>query len=198
MTSRPPADATQVGDPTLARFRARAEDAGARVALVEDTSALAELALELSQGGAVAVADNLSARHPDLVGRLGASALAESETADLTDLTDVAMGLAAGIRGVAETGSVLVDEHALPDRAVSMLSRTLVYALPRACLVDSLDEVAEWLATSGRGNGYRALVTGPSRSADIERSLTIGVQGPMAMQIALVGAWSRKTVDGVA
>jgi L-lactate dehydrogenase complex protein LldG len=33
---------------------------------------------------------------------------------------------------------------------------------------------------------YISLVTGPSRTADIERTLTIGVQGPKAVQVLFV------------
>ena len=182
-------------DPTLTRFRARAADAGAEVTVVRDTAALTHLAIGLSGDGAVAVAGNLAARHPDLADRLGDRAL---PARDLADMADVAVGLASGIHGVAETGSVLVDEHALRDRAVSMLSRTLVYGLPRGALVESLDEIADWLASSGLGNGYRALVTGPSRSADIERSLTIGVQGPSALHIALVDDWEPEPAERAA
>jgi L-lactate dehydrogenase complex protein LldG len=34
---------------------------------------------------------------------------------------------------------------------------------------------------------YISLVTGPSRTADIERTLTIGVQGPKALCVIVVG-----------
>jgi len=34
---------------------------------------------------------------------------------------------------------------------------------------------------------YASLTTGPSRTADIERSLTIGVQGPNAVHVVVLG-----------
>jgi L-lactate dehydrogenase complex protein LldG len=88
---------------------------------------------------------------------------------------------------IAETGSVLVAENALVDRAVSMLSLTVVQVVDRERVVGSLDDVAGWLAERGSTAGYSALVTGPSRTADIERSLTIGVQGPAAVHVVLLG-----------
>jgi L-lactate dehydrogenase complex protein LldG len=36
------------------------------------------------------------------------------------------------------------------------------------------------------GPSYATFVTGPSRTADIERQLTIGVQGPAAMHVVFV------------
>ena len=43
-----------------------------------------------------------------------------------------------------------------------------------------------WLARQPRAAAYATFVTGPSRTADIERSLTIGVQGPSRLTAAIV------------
>jgi L-lactate dehydrogenase complex protein LldG len=80
---------------------------------------------------------------------------------------------------VAETGSLLVAETTLADRAVGMLAAAQVIMCPTDALVPSLDEAAPLLrAIAARPGGYATLITGPSRTADIERVLTIGVQGP--------------------
>ena len=57
----------------------------------------------------------------------------------------------------------------------------------RSRVVDSLDEVAAWLAANASEVSLATLVTGPSRTADIERSLTIGVQGPANLHLVVLG-----------
>jgi L-lactate dehydrogenase complex protein LldG len=81
---------------------------------------------------------------------------------------------------VAETGSVLLVERSLPDRTVSMLSLALAVVCPTRALVPSLDEAMDELrqVALDPGGAFATLLTGPSRTADIERVLTVGVQGP--------------------
>ena len=50
----------------------------------------------------------------------------------------------------------------------------------------SLDQAFAWIGRQSAGGGYVTTVTGPSRTADIERSLTIGVQGPSRLIVALL------------
>ena len=100
------------------------------------------------------------------------------------------VGAAAGVSraalGIAETGSVVVAGNDLNDRLVTMLPEVHVALLPSSLLVPSLDEAAAFLRQAVRsGIRYLSLVTGPSRTADIERVLTIGVQGPKALHVVL-------------
>lgn len=99
---------------------------------------------------------------------------------------DASLGAARARLAIAETGSVLVAEHGLAERMVSMLSRHLVVVVARDLVADSLEAAGEWLSANAGGAGFAALVTGPSRSADIERSLTVGVQGPDRMTVVIV------------
>ncbi len=105
----------------------------------------------------------------------------------LSAVADVDIGLVRGELIVTETGSVLVDEHDLADRGVSMLTRRLVQVVPASAIVARLEDVATWLSRRPSGAGFASLITGPSRSADIERSLTIGVQGPSEVDVVLLG-----------
>ena len=69
----------------------------------------------------------------------------------------------------------------LADSAFAILSANKI--------VPGLDEIGAILAQlSAEGQRYLSLVTGPSRTADIERVLTIGVQGPKALHIILIAA----------
>ena len=69
---------------------------------------------------------------------------------------------------------------------MSLLTRHLVIAVGQDDIVDELAEGFRWLADQPRAAAYATFVTGPSRTADIERSLTIGVQGPSRLTAAVL------------
>ena len=96
------------------------------------------------------------------------------------------MGIVRAALAVAETGSVLLVEPDPVDRYVSLLTQHLIVVVREEEIVATLAEAFEWLASQPRAAAYATFVTGPSRTADIERSLTIGVQGPSRLTVALL------------
>lgn len=166
------------------QFTAAAGLAGSRVHRLSAWKEVAELAVDLAAGGHVVVAPTLAGTQRAFVEALGNRALVPTGGSP-AEVTDAPVGVMHCPLAVAETGSTLVSEHMLGDRLVSMLSRTLLQIVDADTLVASLDEAGEWLAAQ-QGAGYWALVTGPSRTADIERSLTIGVQGPQENHVILL------------
>jgi len=96
--------------------------------------------------------------------------------------------IAAGRFAVAETGSVLVCERS-EDRAACLLAERLWLFVPAEAIVPTLDEALVRIAAPVReGAPYVTLMSGPSRTADIERTLTIGVHGPRGLAIVVVGS----------
>jgi L-lactate dehydrogenase complex protein LldG len=96
--------------------------------------------------------------------------------------------VAAARFAVAETGSVALDEARL-DRGACFLAERLWVLVPEEAIVASLDVGLERLHELVRGGAHHPLLmTGPSRTADIERTLTIGVHGPRALVVLVVGA----------
>ncbi len=95
-------------------------------------------------------------------------------------------GVVIAAAGVTEVGGTVHLETDLDDRIVTMLSRTLVRAVAIDTIVERLDTVAPLLAPES-GPGYTSIITGASRTADIERSLTVGVQGPITDHVIIVG-----------
>lgn len=119
--------------------------------------------------------------------------VAEELEAGASSPSDVAASLAGdtGIilayAGVAETGSFLSVDESLPARFTGMLSDTAYALLPASKIVPTLDEMGSILAQlTAEGKRYLSLVTGPSRTADIERVLTIGVQGPKMLHVIII------------
>jgi L-lactate dehydrogenase complex protein LldG len=110
------------------------------------------------------------------------SSLAETVPQVATQEEFVARGDAA----IAETGSVLVCLPQ-PDRAAALLAEHLWLVLRSADILPNLDEaLVRVQAYVASGGAYAMLMSGPSRTADIERALTIGVHGPRALTIVVL------------
>jgi L-lactate dehydrogenase complex protein LldG len=78
-----------------------------------------------------------------------------------------------------ETGTLLLRADAERPRVVSLLPRVhLAIVTPGLLLPDLHAAIAE-----AKASGYSVLVTGPSRTADIELTLTLGVHGPKALYV---------------
>ena len=107
-------------------------------------------------------------------------------TDPLRSIADRPVGIAQARLAIAETGSVLLIEPSPIERAVSLLTRHLIVAVDEDDILDELSEGFAWLAQQPRAAAYATFVTGPSRTADIERSLTIGVQGPSRLTVAVL------------
>ena len=88
---------------------------------------------------------------------------------------------------IVETGSVVIDSSNENLRLATCLAEKLIVVFPLSKLVASMHDVAEFLQERTSGvNGYVAFITGASRTADIERVLTIGVHGPKEMTIIIL------------
>ena len=121
---------------------------------------------------------------------LHARNIAIIEAGEPASVADAPAGLTDAELAIAETGSVLLAENSLAARVVSMLTITHFVLLTTDKLVPMLDDAAKVLQQlTGQGpdqRHYISFVTGPSRTADIERTLTIGVQGPKALCVIVV------------
>jgi L-lactate dehydrogenase complex protein LldG len=90
---------------------------------------------------------------------------------------------------VAETGTVV---RSYPDREsarVSLTPEVSVFVAKEDSLVANLPEALARLAPAHReGRAYTVLVTGPSRTADIEKTLVIPAHGPKELLVWWRGA----------
>jgi L-lactate dehydrogenase complex protein LldG len=109
-----------------------------------------------------------------------------TEAADIAAHADTAdIGISGVEFGIAETGSVFQDGYDIATRLVTILPPLHVVFLPSARIVATIEEAFE-IISPGFERGYCGFITGPSRTADIERVLTIGVHGPSRFVIVAV------------
>jgi len=88
--------------------------------------------------------------------------------------------------GISETGTVVVMSENEKLRLATCLSEELSVVLYTDKIFNNLEDMAPLLkANMEKGSNYIAFITGASRTADIERVLTIGVHGPVRMTIIL-------------
>ena len=102
-----------------------------------------------------------------------------------------------GVTGVeaafASTGSLLVASSAQTSRAASLLPFRHVAFVPFAQLYPTLEawlieqRQAGTLVDYMRSHSNVAMISGPSKSADIEMILTLGVHGPKYVHVILFG-----------
>ncbi|NLP42204.1 MAG: LUD domain-containing protein [Veillonellaceae bacterium] len=109
-----------------------------------------------------------------------------TSTTDIAEHVDTAdIGISAVEFGIAETGSVCMDGYAIEHRLVSMLPPLHIVFMNSSYIVPGVNEALEVLSKVFN-RGYISFITGPSRTADIERVLSIGVHGPCRFVIIAV------------
>ncbi len=85
---------------------------------------------------------------------------------------------------LADTGSLVQNSTAIEQRLVSSLSTIHIALVPTRGILSDMPTLLS--RVSPKENAYIAMITGPSRTADIERVLTIGVHGPERLVIIFV------------
>jgi L-lactate dehydrogenase complex protein LldG len=86
--------------------------------------------------------------------------------------------------GVADTGTLVQDSTAVVQRLVSTLPLIHIALLPTDNILPDMPGLLERIRPET--SGYIAMISGPSRTADIERVLTIGVHGPERLVIVCI------------
>jgi len=85
---------------------------------------------------------------------------------------------------LADTGSLVQDQSAVEQRLVSSLTTIHIAIIATGNILEGKQALFQRINPST--SRYIAFITGPSRTADIERVLTIGVHGPERLIIVFV------------
>lgn len=107
---------------------------------------------------------------------------------------DAQMGISGANVAIAETGTLVIVSNEGNARLVTTLPPIHVAIIGYEKLVSSMDDataILKVLSKSGTGQkqtAYVSFITGPSRTSDIEKTLTLGVHGPTELHIVFVDA----------
>jgi len=173
----------------LSRFKASAEAAGAR--LIDATSlalALDYIADQLD--GLLLLPGELAERIPQLAEELRKRGCNVIDSDLRRQAPEASAGLTGADFAIAETGTLVLESTPEAIRLASTLPpKHFVLLDPEAIVDDALEAVPllRRFQQQSQAN-YLAYITGPSRTADIERVLTIGVHGPKELHILLCPA----------
>ncbi len=91
---------------------------------------------------------------------------------------------------IAETGTIVLAADDRPTLQVSLLpGRHFVVAREAQLVVD----LATWMATHPGNGRHHILLSGPSRTADIEKQVVIGVHGPWKVSLFILrDGWEQR------
>jgi L-lactate dehydrogenase complex protein LldG len=93
------------------------------------------------------------------------------------------VGLTGADIALAETGSVILKMNAGQSRLVSLLPPVHIVMLPTSKIVP---DIFSWMSNRmGDMPSQLVIISGPSKTADIEQTLVIGVHGPKRLIVIL-------------
>jgi L-lactate dehydrogenase complex protein LldG len=88
------------------------------------------------------------------------------------------VGITSADYALAETGTLVMLSSPREARMISLLPPAHIAVFPRSRLLANLDELLAILPNPAEQTSSMVLITGPSRTADIEQILVRGVHGP--------------------
>lgn len=169
------------------QFTEKAQAVSAEVFPVKDLAQANQKVMELIEGINVTrvgcVADKVT---KDIISHLEDKGIEVVKQASPKQAAEIEVGIISVEAGIAETGTIAHDATNLFARYLSMLSQVNIAILNSSNITGSMIEAYRRLEIKGTTPSYAAFITGPSRTADIERVLTIGVHGPGRLCIILV------------
>jgi L-lactate dehydrogenase complex protein LldG len=98
----------------------------------------------------------------------------------------VDVGITSVEYALAETGTLVMLSSAQEARLISLLPPVHVAVFPQSRILGNLDELLAVIPQPAEATSAMVLITGPSRTADIEQILVRGVHGPGEVYAVIV------------
>ncbi len=157
----------------IRRFTVALEALGGRVHCASDAVAVRRIVCEIVGQRTAAVSGD------PLLREFGVGP-SSRETAARADV-----GITGAAYGLADTGSLVMFASDAESRLISLLPPVHVAILRVERLLTNLDELLSRVPDPGAEASSIVLITGPSRTADIEQILVRGVHGPGEVHVIL-------------
>ena len=87
--------------------------------------------------------------------------------------------------GIAETGSLVIRSESEDLRLATMLPDIHFCVISARSIIERANDLTYQLKDWFGNDNYTSFITGPSRTADIERILTLGAHGPVQLHIII-------------
>lgn len=105
-----------------------------------------------------------------------------------TGYMDLVVGITGASAGLAESGSIVLEAGPGRPRMASLIPLVHIALLRERDITQSL---SYWIADHPRAavdTSNLFIITGPSRTADIEQTLNLGVHGPKHLHVVVIAA----------
>jgi L-lactate dehydrogenase complex protein LldG len=154
---------------------ARIEALAGKAQCVEDPRPIVAAAIE----GKTAVASNAPYLHDCGITALPGIRWGITNREELRELCAAAdIGITSADYALADTGTLVMLSTAQEARLISLLPPAHIAVVPRNRILTGLDELFAKIPNAAEITSSMVLITGPSRTADIEQILVRGVHGP--------------------
>ena len=101
------------------------------------------------------------------------------------DLFNFDVGITTAQAAIAETGTLVLDSSVERNRLLSLVPPVHVALLDASRIYPTLGETLAMLQSGDEISPAITFITGPSRTADIELTLAIGVHGPQELYVII-------------
>ena len=101
-------------------------------------------------------------------------------------LSGVTIGITGAMAGLADTGSVVITCGKGRGRLASLLPPIHIVLLEARLLSPSMSHFIRLNPEAATQSSNLVFITGPSRSADIEQTMTLGAHGPKELHVILI------------
>jgi len=159
--------------------------AGHCIITTDITDVLSRIITDLN-GQRIAISDD-----PEVKRLLYATDLEIEELGIAPDAHDIFrfdVGISTAQAAIADTGTLILDSACERHRLVSLVPPVHIAIINASSIVETLSDALTLLQKDKEISPAITFITGPSRTADIELTLAIGVHGPRELYVIVNGS----------